>query len=414
MTFPGIPAGVDVEKPIEIWRDGYLYFTGVSRFSEPIIGSQGKLASITGIDATNHLLSTRNITQSDVVQIEPKTLIQSATAIAGVGNGGQDTYGTAIWIRRDLDLAIDIISKMTGIIGWETLVHPNLNTLDFKQQVGVDKSSTVTFETGVNCTLAGWEKRSDSLWNRIYARGPSLTTGQILSLPSPGYVEDTASQALYGIRSKPTLEPDVPNQAGLITRANGYLAKHKDPVHVYNIDIVETEPGNLLAKYDIGDKVRLTASELDADANLRINRMDISYGRAGEKITLELASLALTFEDIAELYHCYSVSAHGTDASVGGALSGTRNASAQTGVHNVSGGEHWHYISGGQTSWEQGHAHYWGDDYTYLEAAHSHAITDPSHNTNLVDHTHFNVFTDPKHLHGQLKIDVRDRRRGGV
>ncbi|MBS7622805.1 phage tail protein [Candidatus Bathyarchaeota archaeon] len=309
--FPGLPGGISAGSVLEVYRDGYLYFKGKTVFCDPQFAP--RMTSISGVDYTNYLLKTRNVTVRGASMDEPRNFIQNATAAAGVGNGSQDAYGSNIPLRRDWNRCIDVISKVTGIIGWETLVHPTVNTLDFKQQVGSDKSGSVTFQTGVNCMLAKKSERRDQLFNRVYARGKGTSDENEVLLPSPYYVEDANSINAYGLHVFPDLiERDIYDQSALQTRANSFLAKHKDPWFVYEAKLTAIASGNLQNMFEVGDTVHFVANELGVNGNYRINSLDLTWAADSEEvITVELAKFGLAFEDLALQEKSYLLGLYG-------------------------------------------------------------------------------------------------------
>jgi len=83
---------------------------------------------------------------------------------------------------------------------------------------------------------------SDTVINRIYAEGTiyaASTTSHIRrTLPSPGYIEDTTSQAQYGIRPQ-RISLNVRDGDELLNRATNILNYLKDPQKKRNISAID-------------------------------------------------------------------------------------------------------------------------------------------------------------------------------
>ncbi len=334
IDFPEYPTGLRSSDMIDVYRDGKDIFTG-----QVLLPTQNfdikRGWKLTGIDRTNFLLKNSTYAVRANVNQEPKTIIQSATSYSGVGNGAQSSYGAAVDVRVDWNQCIDVVSQLTGRVGWETLVHPVANTLDFANQVGSDKSAAIRFKTGENCTLANYQDRRDAVVNRVWMKGKGTSDANEIVLASPYYIEDVPSQGVYGLRSQLFVERDIDSQANLLLRAQSLLAKLKISWPVYTINVKEPRLGDITALYWIGDTVAFACSEMAISGDYRINRLGIIWDEHGEIIDMDLNKMGLAFQDLAETEKSYLIGLYGPQ--IFAEMAGISNTGSDTGNSNVSG-----------------------------------------------------------------------------
>lgn len=140
--------------------------------------------------------------------------------------------------------------------------------------------------------------------NRVYAYGKGEADARI-NLTDAGeaneYIEDAASQALYGIRARQKIDKTITHPATLLKYAQRILEQYKDPPYQYSVDVLNLAE---LKDYDysfeslgLDTRVRVIDDLLNVDVNTSIVSMSINLLNP-EEISIELSSIKNDLSDL--------------------------------------------------------------------------------------------------------------------
>lgn len=140
--------------------------------------------------------------------------------------------------------------------------------------------------------------------NRVYAYGKGESTARI-NLTDAGeaheYIEDAASQALYGVRAKKYIDKSITHPATLLAYAQRILAEYKTPPYQYSVDVVNLAE---VADYDysleslgLDTRIRVIDDLLSVDVDTSIVSMSINL-LAPEEISVELNTVKNDLSDL--------------------------------------------------------------------------------------------------------------------
>jgi len=135
----------------------------------------------------------------------------------------------------------------------------------------VDSAGTAKYVLSLNEDIESYSYvvDTDNIINRVHAFGniqDNGTTHERPQLPGPFYVEDTDSQAIYGIRRQ-RFSFNIESDSELLGYANKILAKFKDPVIKRNIGAIDLAR----AQFDPDDPVTPHPEYIFAGAKIKIN-----------------------------------------------------------------------------------------------------------------------------------------------
>jgi len=285
---------IAIGSTVEIKRDNVLVFKGIVDQRKPS-HTPDRADEITIIGRSNAEKLDRYVMGVGEDNNEPATLVTNALSGTGISAGTINTYGSSIKVRKDRQTRLAYIRRIAQQIGWEFKVNTN-DTLDFKSAIGSDKSSSVQITIGSNGEALDWAQDLSYVRNRLYAFGKGDSEENRVTLPSPGYVENTTSQSSYGVREDVVIAKDISDSNVLLTLANAVLNKVKDPAYTYTVRFIDTYATNT---YDVGDTIHLTDSATGVNGNFRIYEIHVRYdARVGEEVTLVLSNRMSRLEDL--------------------------------------------------------------------------------------------------------------------
>lgn len=293
VTLPAYES-VDVGSTVLIKRDGVTVFKGIVDQIKPChTAERGDEITLIGRNYAEKL--ERYVMGVGEDTGEPATLVTNALSGTGISPGTIDTYGSNITVRKDRQTRLAYIRRIAQQIGWEFKVNLD-DTLDFKSNIGSDKSGSVQITIGVNGETLDWSKDLSTVRNRLYAFGKGDSEENRVTLPAPGYVEDATSQNNYGVREDVIIAKDISDPSILQVLANAVLSKLKDPAYTFRVRFLDTYASNA---YDVGDIIHLTDSATGVDAAFRIHEIHLRYdAERGEEVTLVLSNRLSRLEDL--------------------------------------------------------------------------------------------------------------------
>jgi len=294
VTFPAYES-VSNGSTVEIKRDGTTVFKGILDKKIPSHTPE-KADEVMLVGRSNAEKLERYVTGVGEDVGEPATLVTNALTGTGISAGTINTYGSNIKVRKDRQTRLAYIKRIAQQIGWEFKVNIN-DTLDFKQVIGVDRSSSIHILIGQTGVSVNWFEDWSQIKNRLYAFGKGDSEENRVTLPSPGYVEDAASQSQYGVREDMVIAKDISDSNVLLTLANAVLSKVKNPAYTYEVQLIDTMT---TGAYEIGDMVKLTDQATGINAqNFRIHEIHVSYSaERGEDVRWVLSNKLSRLEDI--------------------------------------------------------------------------------------------------------------------
>lgn len=330
VNFPPSVGGISAGAEIQIKRNNMLLSKGKIQRRKPILTENQKIVQVEG-NNNFYKLADRLVGVGEDVG-EPRILISNALVGTGIALNPGLNYGSNVRIRKDRDKVSDYIRRNLSMTNGEARVKPD-DTLDLTfGQLGTDKSASINFEVGKHVNTLGPDEDITPILNRLYAFGKGDSEGNRIVLPAPGYVEDVASQTIYGLREGTLRANDVSTQADLQTLANKVLAKTKDKVTIITIDIVDPKA---TGDYDIGDKITLTDPLYGTTGTYRVQRQTIFYSpETSERVTLELSNSPARIDDIIEAFQAQLDFAL-TNPQLFDKPTGVSNVDNITGVANV-------------------------------------------------------------------------------
>lgn len=151
---------------------------------------------------------------------------------------------------------------------------------------GVDKSTQVIFEYGVNTLEAGISEDFSTPSNQAIVLGAGLGSEQV-----EGEYTDTSMREVYKLRQQVISEVDVSETDNLDAKAEAYVRKYKNSLDTIDIiQIPNSSPtfGTIL----IGDSIRIKINEGIYNINniFRVYGYDVAVGQDGDEVISYLVS----------------------------------------------------------------------------------------------------------------------------
>lgn len=126
-----------------------------------------------------------------------------------------------------------LIEQAGGIIRFDTV--NGARTISWLSSAGANSQA---IHYGANLLDLSIEYSAADMCNRVVAFGKA-TNDVRLALPAPGYVQDTAAQAVYGIIAAPKVFNECETVADLTAKATEYLNEHKSPVRSISVKAID-------------------------------------------------------------------------------------------------------------------------------------------------------------------------------
>ena len=126
-----------------------------------------------------------------------------------------------------------LIEQVGGIIRFDTV--NGARTISWLASAGANSQA---IHYGANLLDLSVEYSAPDMCNRVYAYGKE-TNGTRLALPSPGYVQDTAAQAVYGVIAAAKTFSECETVSDLTAKATAYLNEHKSPVSSISVKAID-------------------------------------------------------------------------------------------------------------------------------------------------------------------------------
>jgi len=260
----------------------------------------------------------------------------------------------------------DILSallQLREVVGGYISVDED-NALNWLSDIGEDKGQQIRYRKN----LKGIERDVDysTFGNRLYCYGAGEGDARIKLSDADGqtedYVEDAASQAIYGIVIKRLVEKSITHPDTLLAWANQQLAQRKDPVTTYRLDMVElseTSADFSFDKLQLGSIVTVIDEDLGIDVSARVVRIYRPDLYEPQNIEVEIANRVQDITNLlGEVYNVQQLESHIATKIGAGQVSvlGDFNVSdwVTGGTTNIKGG----YIRTGvieSTNWDATH-----------------------------------------------------------
>ena len=140
--------------------------------------------------------------------------------------------------------------------------------------------------------------------NRVYAYGKGEGDARI-NLTDAGeaneYIDDAASQALYGISARQKIDKSITHPTTLLGYAQRTLALYKDPPHQYSVNVLNLaeirDYDYSLESLGLDTRVRVVDDLLKVDVNTSIVSMSINL-LAPEEISIDLSTIKTDISDL--------------------------------------------------------------------------------------------------------------------
>jgi hypothetical protein len=154
--------------------------------------------------------------------------------------------------------------------------------------------------------------------NRLYCYGAGEGEARVKLSDALGmtedYVEDLASQALYGIVTRQLVDKSITHPDTLLAWANAKLALLKEPVISYRVGMVDLSEISVDFAFDhlkLGSIVNVIDEELGINVDARVIRIFKSDLYDPAKIEVEIATRTLDITDlIGEVYSVQKLESH--------------------------------------------------------------------------------------------------------
>jgi len=194
-----------------------------------------------------------------------------------------------------------ILNKIQEAYGGWFEVNPDL-TLDWNADSAVDPLREL--RRSKNLKAISYVPQYSEIVNRVYAYGAGETEARV-DLTDAGeaqeYIEDAASQAIYGIQTRMYVDKTITHPATLLKYAQKILAEKKDPPYQYSVDILNLAE---IDKYDytfenlaLDIRVRVIDDLLDVDIDTSIISLDLDLKNPVD-IQIELSTVKNDLSDL--------------------------------------------------------------------------------------------------------------------
>jgi len=222
-------------------------------------------------------LNTPAITLGTIEPVQTVALSVESTNIYAALNAVRDAFGG--WFEVDPDLKLNWYADNTNDPEREIRRSKNLKSLTYTPSY-------------------------TSVVNRVYAYGKGESDARITLLDAGEaheYIEDTASQAIYGIKAKRYVDKSITHPITLLAYANRILAEYKTPPYQYSVDVVNLAEVNeydyTLESLGLDTRVRVIDDLLSVDVNTSIVSMSVDLLNPSE-ITIELSTVKTDLSDL--------------------------------------------------------------------------------------------------------------------
>lgn len=163
--------------------------------------------------------------------------------------------------------------------------------LNFKQQLGTDKSATVAFKY-----ITGRPEEINVLDYEVFTDGKDMKNKAYVSSSAGGTAEqnyaDATSQTTYGLLESQQTMNDKTTNAALLASATDIVTQWKDPAQIPKVTPDATKID--IESFTVGDTVRLILSRgyISIDQNHRITAISVKLGNNGdEQVDVQLAEV---------------------------------------------------------------------------------------------------------------------------
>jgi len=198
---------------------------------------------------------------------------------------------------------LTFIMKLREIVGGYISVNAD-KELDWLNDIGEDKGQQIRYRKN----LVGISRIIDygAPWgNRLYCYGAGEGDAKIKLSDAEGqtedYVEDTDSQAIYGVISRALRDPSITHPDTLLAWANQKLDELSLPLTTYRINAVDLAARDARFDFDkleLGSIITIIDEDLEIDVEARvikISRSDLN----GEVMEIEVANRT---KDVLDLF----------------------------------------------------------------------------------------------------------------
>lgn len=264
LTFGDNPSVVIKEDGTTIWQ-------GLMDYDEPLHSKEGSQVRISARDHLVYLFD-RVVGEGDD-ENNPSTLVTNLLSDLSISAGTINNYSSTVTVRKDRQTRWEYLRDLAERINWEYRLNID-DTLDFKETVGTDKSSSVTLTIGDNARRLRWKRDRQSIRNRLYAIGKGTNEDDRIVLPDPYFVQDQNSIDTYRLKEDVVIAKHIINSGDLLTHTNSVLARLKDPKYTYRVKVIDDYNPNTLL---LGDTINLVDSNLSIDGNFRIFEKHLVY-----------------------------------------------------------------------------------------------------------------------------------------
>jgi hypothetical protein len=232
------------------------------------------------------------------------TLVEEAQARGGLSsleltfNDTYDSDNNAWSDTRTLDFRVgtsllDVMRKIAGLgidfsmeFDWSRNVY-YLNA--YRDGRGSDKSSSIVFREGKNCTEVGNSEKSQELGNVVlveYGDGQYVSVSNATSISEYGRREIFLSAGQAGSSSEAT------------AYGNAELDERKDPETSITVVVTDSEVPMAFVDYEVGDWVGYAKYDDESPTSYRIRGMTLSWGQNQRwaDVTLQLSSVQMELD----------------------------------------------------------------------------------------------------------------------
>jgi hypothetical protein len=225
------------------------------------------------------------------------------------GNGGVWAYTS----DDSADIAWDMINRTNALsdTGITRGLHPTTTNRDKTNRFDPILDSIMDMSATKKANGYDWEVSNQKVFNIFYPKGTlknniilddfnilswsnnrDMATNLANSITVLGAgseddiisetVEDTASQAVWGLQQTTLSEKDTTLAQNLIDKGDAMLANKSTPQDLVTVKVNDKNP--LITSYNVGDNLPVKISAIGFDENLRIDKRTIQIERSGEAV----------------------------------------------------------------------------------------------------------------------------------
>jgi len=187
--------------------------------------------------------------------------------------------------KVDYETLYDAVKRLGEVLGaqWEVDSNGNLN---FKRELGSDKSSSVIVKEENLYGEVSIERASEKLVNKLWVIGAGSGVNRLTKL-----VEDFDSQSTYGVKEGARIDRGLHIEDIAHTWGEHVLERWAIPQERVLLSI------RPLFDFDVGDKIKLDLSTLGFSETLLVRELVIKVRRGGEVWNVGLGELRETLWD---------------------------------------------------------------------------------------------------------------------